>query len=453
MIESYIFEMLREKSRVIIPEFGAFLMKQEYKTDNNVTGTFVISFNDFLRFNDGLLIDYISEGEGISKDTSGRLLTEFVKRMKTEIATNGQFELFQMGILKLDDQKKVIFIQTQDPAAVPYADRLFKTKHSFPSYLEDAAFPEEAGSSPEFSQQSDYTSGMSYPEGGETAGGQVEGVAATMEGGRQVESREENQQDGKAASGVELTEEQISATTDRADSHETLSFAKDEADSHEPLSFAKDETSFSKAGSPTAEELKDIEKERTNFGTIVLILILLVLAAGTALYFGGMINLPFKLPFGSDTSSVVINANSDSLDFFAAEPENSITESSFDEDTVTDTDSSNLEEAASDSIVEPQPQEQPQPEPIQEPAVSATNFHYVVGFSIGSMKDAEKKVKDLKTRGFDASIVNQHKGFYRVAYGAYPDRPTAIEAMKSLKLSENNPQAWYLYCEKLEEAQ
>ena len=64
MIESYIFEMLREKSRVIIPEFGAFLMKQEYKTDNNVTGTFVISFNDFLRFNDGLLIDNIPDGEG-----------------------------------------------------------------------------------------------------------------------------------------------------------------------------------------------------------------------------------------------------------------------------------------------------------------------------------------------------------------------------------------------------
>lgn len=424
MIESYIFEMLREKSRVIIPDFGAFLMKEEYKTDNNVTGTFVISFNDFLRFNDGLLIDYISEGEGISKDTAGRLLIEFVKKMKHEIATNGQFELFQMGILKLDEQKKVIFIQTQDPAAVPYADRLFKSRPSHPSYLDELSFQEnEAAASVDYSSdnQSDNSDQGTSRE-----------PSNPEEGSHAVQSQETVMETGIMP---EVAVEEVITGTTQAD---------------EKIIFNEE----NKVNSPTAEELKDIEKERTNFGTLVLIIILLVIAAGTALYFGGMINLPFKMPFGTDTTAVKINSNSDSLDFFAAEPENSITESSFDEDTLTAVDSLNPDETESDSIepvTEPLPESEPQPE--RETINPAKNFHYVIGFSIGTQKEAEKKVNELKSRGFDASIVNQHKGFFRVAYGSYPDRQTAIEAMKSLKVSENNPQAWYLYYEKEEAAQ
>ena len=58
MINEYIKELISNNSRVIIPDFGAFMIQN---SDNGK----IISFNDFLKFNDGVLVNKIIVNEHI----------------------------------------------------------------------------------------------------------------------------------------------------------------------------------------------------------------------------------------------------------------------------------------------------------------------------------------------------------------------------------------------------
>lgn len=440
MIDSYIFEMLREKSRVIVPDFGAFLMKQEYQTEEHTTGKFAISFNDFLRFNDGLLVDFIADSEGVSKESASRLLTDFIKQLKLELKTNGSFELFQMGVLHQDAQGKISFVQTQDPAAVPYEDRLFKTKPK-------PFIPEEIPlTTPELEEEFQYDAPI------------FEDTAQNMELSS-LESHEEPSLNSDLSS-QEMDEELAL--------NQAMNFEKAYEEPIHPTELSTPETIHEEPTHVAQQEEPNYRKEsseiepvlkgdRTSVATIILIIILLLLASGAALYFGDFVQLPFKLPFVSDTSQTVTQS-ADDTSFFAMDPEESITETSFEEDTLpvdslhaesdslnTETDSLNLagDELESDDeeiAAEVEPKPVPQPKISQYP-------HYIIGFSIGPKAKAEKKVEELKARGFDAKIVNERNGLFRVAYQSYPDRESAIKGMKELKISENNPQAWYLFYE------
>jgi nucleoid DNA-binding protein/cell division septation protein DedD len=69
---NYISELLTEHETVIIPGFGAFLSAYKPATLDEETGemdppTKKVSFNSKIRHNDGLLVGYIAEKEGISK--------------------------------------------------------------------------------------------------------------------------------------------------------------------------------------------------------------------------------------------------------------------------------------------------------------------------------------------------------------------------------------------------
>ncbi|MCF8294639.1 MAG: SPOR domain-containing protein [Bacteroidales bacterium] len=440
MIDSYIFDMLREKSRVIIPDFGAFLMKQEYQTEEHTTGKFVISFNDFLRFNDGLLVDFIADSEGVSKDTASHLLADFLKQLKTELKLNGSFELFQMGVLHQDAQGKISFVQTQDPAAVPYEDRLFKTKPKlFISEVTPLANPD---------LETDFQYDSPMPEDSTQA---MEFSSLETSENPSLNSDLSSQETHKEP---DLNEAMAFEETSHEPIHPTA-LNTSETNHAEPKHKAQtDEPNHRKESSEIEPVLKG---DRTSVATIILIILLLLLASGAALYVGDFVQLPFQLPFVSDTSQTVSQSADDSS-FFAMDPEESITETSFEEDTLfvdsLNTESDNLN-SQSDSLNladdetefgEEEITAEEEPKPVQQPNV--TQFpHYIIGFSIGPKAKAEKKVEELRARGFDAKIVNERNGLFRVAYQSYPDRESAIRGMKELKISENNPQAWYLFYE------
>ncbi len=55
-MEQYLLELIKNNNRVIVPNFGAFIVSRD-------AGTTVL-FNNFLSFNDGLLINHVSKKEG-----------------------------------------------------------------------------------------------------------------------------------------------------------------------------------------------------------------------------------------------------------------------------------------------------------------------------------------------------------------------------------------------------
>jgi len=71
-----------------------------------------------------------------------------------------------------------------------------------------------------------------------------------------------------------------------------------------------------------------------------------------------------------------------------------------------------------------------------------TGVHQVIAGAFRVQENAEKKVLQLKEKGYDASYlgVNQY-GLHMVAYGSFDDANEALKYLREIKLSEA-PEAW-----------
>lgn len=104
-MEKYIVELLRTNSRLIIPEFGAFFVKKdEPKT---------IAFNEFLKFNDGIFIDYISKKENIKKDKAIEETEKFVKKIYRELEKGNHYFVENLGEFLKDEKGRIQFILSE----------------------------------------------------------------------------------------------------------------------------------------------------------------------------------------------------------------------------------------------------------------------------------------------------------------------------------------------------
>lgn len=88
-MEKYILSLIKENNRVIIPNFGAFIVAKE--------NGYTILFNNFLSFNDGLLIDYVASIKNISKDEADKEVEVYVERVKKELDEKGEFKIEGLG--------------------------------------------------------------------------------------------------------------------------------------------------------------------------------------------------------------------------------------------------------------------------------------------------------------------------------------------------------------------
>ena len=98
-MENYILQILESNSRVIIPEFGAFIIKQK----NPLT----IIFNEFLQYNDGMLVDVISKKEGIDRDSAKQKIDDFVGKLNAELNSTGQYTLPGIGVVTKNTSGKI----------------------------------------------------------------------------------------------------------------------------------------------------------------------------------------------------------------------------------------------------------------------------------------------------------------------------------------------------------
>jgi nucleoid DNA-binding protein len=87
----YLLQILENNNRVIIPEFGAFIIKHREPL--------TIVFNEFLQYNDGQLIDAIAKQEKTDRESAKEKLDEFVKSINDTLNKGKEFSLGQLGIL------------------------------------------------------------------------------------------------------------------------------------------------------------------------------------------------------------------------------------------------------------------------------------------------------------------------------------------------------------------
>lgn len=136
MISKYIKELIENNNRIIIPDFGAFMIQDSPKGKQ-------ISFNDFLKFNDGLLVNQIIKSEKISKNQATEQIKAFIKSIEESFAQKKPFHLEGIGYLVKDNHGNIKFQEKPGAEAPKTEVKTEKPADSKPTIVLDEKKKEE----------------------------------------------------------------------------------------------------------------------------------------------------------------------------------------------------------------------------------------------------------------------------------------------------------------------
>ncbi|MCK7589568.1 SPOR domain-containing protein [Subsaxibacter sp. CAU 1640] len=113
-LENYISDLLYRYDCVTIPEFGAFLTNRVPAKVHESTNAFyppkkVLSFNEQLQHNDGLLASYITEIEKIPYEAAIQKIGKHVKSIKSYLVEGETLNFQNIGDLMLNSEGKIVF--------------------------------------------------------------------------------------------------------------------------------------------------------------------------------------------------------------------------------------------------------------------------------------------------------------------------------------------------------
>jgi len=114
-IEQYISQLLFRYQCVTVPGFGAFLTEfQSAQLDENSHSFYppkkMVSFNPFIKNNDGLLANHLAEAEKISYEIAVNIIQNEVSHWKTKIQDFGSFSVKNVGDFSLNSEKNIVFV-------------------------------------------------------------------------------------------------------------------------------------------------------------------------------------------------------------------------------------------------------------------------------------------------------------------------------------------------------
>jgi nucleoid DNA-binding protein len=113
-ISVYLIELLRLHDCVIVPDLGGFVTNYRPAEMDLSSNSFSpprkeIIFSSKLDKNDGLLINHISETEGIGYLEARLIVSEFVDEIKSKLENGEKIELQKVGSLQYDRNERLIF--------------------------------------------------------------------------------------------------------------------------------------------------------------------------------------------------------------------------------------------------------------------------------------------------------------------------------------------------------
>lgn len=113
-LETYISDLLYRYECVIIPDFGAFLTQPVSAKVDPTSNTFyppkkVLSFNEQLKNNDGLLAKYIADVEKTPYEVALKKIAKKTKSLKSYLAQGETLTFKNIGDITLNSEGKVTF--------------------------------------------------------------------------------------------------------------------------------------------------------------------------------------------------------------------------------------------------------------------------------------------------------------------------------------------------------
>lgn len=393
MIDKYIAELLKTNTRVIIPDFGAFMVKTTPGSSEKQ-----ISFNDFLKYNDGLLVNHIAKTESINKDEALKKVKAFVEDIQKELKTNKPFKVEGLGYLFKDPRGSIKFKSGEDkPSEDKPADAKPKVEQSTPPAKTEVKLDEKKEPTPV--KKAD-TTVKKEPEKDSTTPKPATGDSKTL--------NEKLSDNKKPAS--------TSATNDTKT--QVRSGVPDAKKAATPTST----TSGTQAKKPVTSQTPS----KKNNATPIIIVAAIVVVLGTAgfLAYLNWDTVKTWLPeswLGKDEPKEVV------VDKEALKREQARKDSLHQVQLIQDS----IKQAKQDSIRK-----------AQELKMKNQKKYYLVAGSFKTQKYAEKFVEKLKSEGYNAEVFMERHGFFRVSYNSYIDRQQAFNEYRRMK--NQNIQVWVL---------
>ena len=146
MIATYIQELLATNNRVIVPNYGAFLVRATSKSkDANTLEEKLkdIYFSPFLKFNDELLEKFIIKKEKITKEQAAEKIKQFIEDIKKELDQEKPYKIEGFGEFVADKQGKVQFLTIAKEDKKPATKTTSTTKKATPIKKEKAKTDEK----------------------------------------------------------------------------------------------------------------------------------------------------------------------------------------------------------------------------------------------------------------------------------------------------------------------
>ena len=123
MDTQFLRELIEKNSRVILPDFGAFLVKDDgtgvFKPSN-------VTFSPFLRYNDGMVEDSLAASKKIGKDQAKEELTKFIDNIRDKLQTKKAFVVEGLGSLIVDNRGSIQFTTETTPAVKSTEEKVEK---------------------------------------------------------------------------------------------------------------------------------------------------------------------------------------------------------------------------------------------------------------------------------------------------------------------------------------
>lgn len=99
-----ILDLLKENGRIIIPDFGALIVKQK--------SPFKVIFNEFLQYNDGALISALSDNEKITQEEATTKIKELITGYNKKLNAGEHIDLPEIGTLSKSPTGKITLGET-----------------------------------------------------------------------------------------------------------------------------------------------------------------------------------------------------------------------------------------------------------------------------------------------------------------------------------------------------
>lgn len=113
-LETYISDLLYRYECVTVPKFGAFLTHRVTATIDDSNNTFyppkkVVSFNEQIQNNDGLLAHYMADVEKIPFEVAIQKIESHVKTLKAKLMQGNTITFSNIGVLEYNNEGKIQF--------------------------------------------------------------------------------------------------------------------------------------------------------------------------------------------------------------------------------------------------------------------------------------------------------------------------------------------------------